>query len=272
MLKKFLQSGFLVMVLALTLANLAAGVAVAQKASEASMNEDDLDTVNGLPWGAKGWPFSKVTDVKDSLVGTVLGRVVIDRHGVDPSRLIRNDNLVGAVLGRLIRAPFSGPMPDRIVYISLWGSNSRGCFAELITHYATVYGENDEADTQAIVPKQLELGVNGQIVELSPQSGTAEKRFSQNYTYTTYENGTELEHSGTWYMARNLFRIDSSIASILSSAPPKEVRARITLTNDESIVLPIGEKTVKRWKDAYSFNPHCKSVDQVQPTSRQTQP
>ncbi len=258
MLKKFLQSGFLVMVLALTLANLAAGVAVAQKASEASLNEDDLDTVNGLPWGARGWPFSKVTDVKDSLVGTVLGRVVIDRHGVDPSRLIKS--------------PFSGPMPGRIVYVSLWGSNIRGCFAELITHYSTVYDENDEAETQEIVPKKLELGVNGQIVELSPQSGTAEKRFSQNYIYTTYENQTEVEHPGTWYMARNLFRIDSSVVNILSSAPPKEVRARITLANDESIVLPIGEKTVKRWKDAYSFNPHCKSVDQVQPTSRQTQP
>jgi hypothetical protein len=249
--------------------NLAASVAVAQKASEASIDQDRLDTVNGVPWGGSGLPFSKVADIKDSLVGTVLGRVVLDRHGIDRTTASAGD-LGSLIANSIIKTPFSYPEPIKLVYVSLWGSNSRGCFAELIIQYSTFAGDDQEKVKQEIVPKQLEIGINGQVVTLNPQPVSADKYSSENYTYSTERNGRDVTLPGTWYMARNLFKVDSSKASILSSAKPEQVKARITLANDQTILFPIGKKTVARWKDAYSYNPYCMPANKVQPGASQS--
>ncbi|MDV2998307.1 MAG: hypothetical protein N4J56_008012 [Chroococcidiopsis sp. SAG 2025] len=265
MLKKNLLLGYLGLTFAVILANLTASTTVAQQASEASMSEDDLDTINGLPWAGKKWPFSKVTNIQDSLAGTVLGRVVIDRHGVDKSnqKLVNSNqgstNLFN-LTGRFIKVerPFSAPFPGRVVYVSLWGSNTRGCFAELISQYATAGDLDKEAVAQVIIPEKLEMLVNKKVVELSPQPVTAEKQFSGNYTYSADDGGSK--QTGTMYMARNLFAIDSNVANLLSSAQPGQVKARITMKNDEREVFPIGEDTVSRWKYTYGFNPSCKPM------------
>lgn len=256
MLKKFLQPSIVALLLAVNILNLDIGIAIAQKASEASIDEDSLNTVSGLPWGAHGWSFSKVTEVKDTLGGTVVGRVVIDRHGIDHSN--------SGGLSGLFKNPFSGPAPGKILFVSLWGSKIEGCYAELIIQAATTSGKDNEAITRAIVPEKMEIGIKGQVVELDSQPESSGKRFSQDYTYTTYENNTQLQHPGTWYMTRNLFVIDSNVASILSNAPREKVKVRVTLANNDTEIFPIGEKTVGRWKDAYSFNPSCRAPGRSQ--------
>ncbi|MEO1374380.1 MAG: hypothetical protein AAFW70_08695, partial [Cyanobacteria bacterium J06635_10] len=211
MLKKFLKSGFAIAVLVAAQLNLATGNAIAQQA-EASLEEDKLDTIRGIRWGGRGLPYSKVTDIKDSLIGNVLGRVVLDRHGIDRS--------YGSTF---IKSPFSSPEPVKIVFVSLWGSKIDGCFAELIIQVAPPsQRSNSQASTNALVPKILQLGVNGKIIELVPQASAKPRIYSNNYTYTEYKNDAKLKRSSTWYMARNLFRIDANVANVLRNAPEQE--------------------------------------------------
>ncbi|WP_207714060.1 hypothetical protein [Scytonema sp. UIC 10036] len=263
---KFLQSSLWAIALLPALLNTATSSAIAQQA-EASIEEDLLNTVSGFKWGGvKGWSYSKVVEIKDGLVGTVVGKVVLDRHGDEKVSVGEVNNVLDIPLN-FIKRPFASPLPGRWVVVSLWGSKIDGCFSELIFQIAPSGNTTSEAIAPALVPKVLELGVNNQIIELVPQPTTKERSFSQNYTYT--EN--KIERSSTWYMARNLFRIDSNIANILSNASGKEIRARITFANGESFIFPIGEKTVKRWKDAYSFNPSCTNLRQTQPVAEQPQ-
>ncbi len=269
MLKKFLQPSIVAVLLAVNMFDLiTVDVALAQKAAEASMDEDDIITVNGLNWGAQGWHFSKVVEVKDTLGGNVVGRVVIDRHGIDGfSSSSKHKGFLGGLFGggSIVQNPFSGPAPGRLVFVSLWGSKIEGCYAELIIQAANTNGQNDQAITRAIIPEKMEIGINGQILELDAPRRATEKAFYKSYTYTTYENNTQSQHPGTWYMTRNLFAIDSQVANILSNAPRQNVKIRITLANNNTQILPIGEKTVGRWKDVYSFNPSCRSPNQMQP-------
>lgn len=260
MLKKIWRPTIIAILLALNTLNVTTNVALAQKASEASIDEDDLNTVQGLSWAASGFPFSKVTDVKDTLAGTVIGKIVIDRHGVDHS--------YGS---GIISAPFDGPDADKLIYVSLWGSKIEGCYAEFLIQYSTVAGKGDEEVSRAIVPKKLQIGVNGQIIELEPQPGTQPRRFKRDYTYYIYRDNVKYIGRGTWYAARNLFAINSNVASLLGNAPQGKVKVRITLSNDETVVYSIGEKTVARWKYAYGFNPYCMPANKVQPSASQTQ-
>jgi hypothetical protein len=136
---------------------------------------------------------------------------------------------------------------------------------------------NGKADPTAIVPTLLELGVGSQLIELPPQSAAQPKIFSQDYTYAggflSRFLGNKTTASGTWYMTRNIFVVDSGIANILAQAPVKEARVRLTLSNGGKVLIPIDQKTVSSWKTAYSFNPTCKSPTAVQePTSTQQKP
>jgi hypothetical protein len=212
--------------------------AIAQETSEASLAEDDLGTKSGVSWGGGDWPYSKTVEIKDSLVNAPVGKVVLDKHGIDDSS--------GSWL---YKEPFSSPEPGKSVFISLWGSKIEGCFTELIVQIAP----KQQMAPESIVPKLIELGINGQIVQITPQK-TGAKIGSFNYTYT--ENNRN--YSATWYMSRHLFKMDGTIANILASAPSEEVKARVTFVNDDTTVIPIGKGTVERWKSAYSFNPSCK--------------
>ncbi len=245
MLKKVWRSTLLALVLIPTLVNLSIGRTYA----DASLSEDDL---NSMSWGAPKLPYNQAANIKDSLVDAPVGKVVVDRHGIGPTVLFQG--------------PFSQPYPGRAVFVSLWGSKIEGCFLETIVQLAP---PNGEANLEALVPTLLELGVGGQIVQLSPQPSAKPKGGTQNYTYTvTDNNGKESTVSSTWYMTRTIFGIDSKVANILRDAPAKEVRARITFGNNQSTIIPIGVGTVSNWKEAYSFNPKCVNMNEVQTPSK----
>lgn len=244
MLKRFIGYGSVILLLLMVGMGVLPKPAFGQSTIEASIDQDNLNTRGGVRWGGGNWPYSKVTEVKDSLVGTVVGRVVLDRHGVDRS-----------YMSGFINSPFTSPEPVKLVFITLWGSNAQGCFAELLFQYATTSGGDIEEITKSIVPKTLEIGINRQIVELPAQPFDKSRRFANNYVWERNNRA----RSGTWYMTRNLFSIDAPVAKVLSDAPQEEVKARITFQNDETMTFPIGGNTVARWKDSFALNPTCSS-------------
>ncbi len=228
------------------------------------MAEDDLNAVNGLAWAGAGWRFSRVVEIQDSLVNTPVGRIVLDRHGVDNSV---NDGISDLIFN----SPFSAPEPGIFVVISMWGSKIEGCFAEVIIQVAPV----GQWQADAFIPTALEMGIGEQIVSLPAHAATPARYGTTPYVYT--ENVGSLlgpsqyvQREGTIYTGRHVFAIDSTMANLLSNAPEEEVKARITYSDGSSTVFPIGEKTVKRWRDVYAFNPYCVDPNALQ--SAPTQP
>jgi hypothetical protein len=237
MLKKLFKLSFLPILLIPALVNTFELSAIA----ETSINEDRLDTVNGMPWAGTGLPFDKVVDIKDSLVGSELGKVVIDRHGEDSS------------LG-LFKNPFVDPRPGRFVIVSLWGSKIEGCFVKIVVQSSPLDGK---ADLEDLVPKLMELGIGGQVLQLTINQSAKVRGFKGDYTYTEYENSTEVKHSSTWYMTDSLFAINSNGVNLLRNAPPSDIRVRLTFANGDSKIFPIGKGNVKRWQEAFGFNSSC---------------
>lgn len=217
--------------------------------AEGVINADELVTINGIPWAANGWSFSKVLDIqRDSIDSTIVGRVVLDRHGIDTQPIFG------------ISAPFASPYPGRFVIISSWGSNDNGCFAELIFQVAT---PQQEVDGSVLIPTQIEMVLNGErvtlnAVENAPRAG---RSLAFEYTYSKWvtRNGesVSVSRSGTWVMARHLFPVDADQASALRSAPVEDVPIRITLANRSPVTMPIGDQTVERWASAYNYNASC---------------
>ncbi|NJM95463.1 MAG: hypothetical protein HC792_04075 [Acaryochloridaceae cyanobacterium CSU_5_19] len=190
-------------------------VAIAQK-RDTAIYEDDLNTADGLRWAGPKLPYRRTVDIKDGLVGVPLGKVAADRHGIGSS----------VNLADIITGTFSHPVPGRAVYISLWGSKIEGCFVEIVVQLAP---NNDTLEKADMVPSLLELGIGSQLLELPPQTTSEPKLLSQNYRY--FAANLQDESTGTWYMTRNVFVVDSAIAQILSNAPDSEVRARLTMAN-----------------------------------------
>ena len=221
--------------LTVMLSSLSTGDVIAQPA-EVSVNEDALNTTGGVSWGGKGWPFSEVVDIRDSLVGTSVGRVVIDRYG--------SDNY-----SSLLRAPFAAPRPKRLVILSLWGSKIEGCFVELLVQYAPP----TEFNPESIVPVSLEMGIAGRVVSLIPQSNTTGKYYIHEYSY---KEGKQ-EIIANWYMGRQIFSVDSVVATVLKKAPQEELRTRVTFSDGQSVLSLIGKETISRWQNVYSANPNC---------------
>lgn len=207
---------------------------------EAAIAEDDLSTRKGISWGGGNFPYSQVVAIQDSLVNAPVGRVVLDKHGIDES----SSGLI------LIQNPFSSPAPGKSVFITLWGSKIEGCFVEAVVQLAP----EEKIVPESIIPTMLEVGISDRIVQLSPQKSRP-KLGSFKYKYTV----NKAKRSGTWYMARQIFAIDSGTAKLLSSVSAQEVKARLNFGDDDSLVIPIGVETVKRWKQVYSFNPACAS-------------
>jgi hypothetical protein len=213
---------------------------------EGAIAEDSLEFAEGTSWGGDDFPYSKLVEIKDTLVDTPVGRVVLDRHGVG-----------GRTLLGIRSAPFTSPMPGGEVYISLWGSKIEGCFVQLIVQRAPA----QQPTKESMAPKLLELGIGGRILQLTTQDVVPEF-FTGNYVYPVYtSSGTTIQNSGIWYMSRQLFAVDATAASILSSAPADNIKARITYADKSSTILPIGQKTVERWQNAYNFNPSCQKTN-----------
>ncbi|WP_348250406.1 hypothetical protein [Leptolyngbya sp. NM2-A1] len=223
--------------------------------TEGVINGDNLVTINGIPWAADGWRFSKVLEIqRDSIDSTVVGRVVLDRHGEDSQ----------PILG--IRSPFAAPRPGRAVLVSAWSSNNDGCSVELILQIATTPDQVNNVNL--ITPTRLDMMINGQRITLNAVEdapGVVDRSASFPYVYSTTVNNQNNERvsvnlPGVWVMARHLFVIDADVARALSNAPAQDIPIRITLRNLSPVTIPIGENTVERWSRVYSYNPSCTPV------------
>jgi hypothetical protein len=247
-LKPIVRVSLILLALGVSHACIGTPLAIADK-DDAAIYEDNLTTAGGLRWGGPKLPYRRTVDIKDSLVNTNLGKVAADRHGINAGTIVD-----------LIFGPYSAPYPGRSVYISLWGSKIEGCFAEMILQYAPTQGN---FDAKNMAPKLLELGIGSQLLELPPQNQSEPKLFSQDYTYKVTRGQLETTYSSTWYMTRNVFVVDSTIANILSNAPQAEVRARLTMLDGSKILVPINKETVSSWKTAYGFNPACQTPENL---------
>lgn len=230
-----------------------------QAIAQVVIDQDSLNIAKGIPWGAGGFPFSQVANIKDSLVDSIAGKVVIDRHGDGPSGL---------------GGPFSNPYPGRFVIVSLWGSNLDGCFLQVVVQKSP---DDGQAELQQLVPKTLEIGVNNQIIELERNPSTKVRGFKVDYTYTEGGgtsvgnligsllfggNNQPAQNSGkkissNWYMANTLFAVDQGTANLLRSAQPKEIRIRLRFENGDARIIPLGKGTVEKWPEVYGFNSTC---------------
>jgi hypothetical protein len=225
--------------------------ALAKEDKTKSVFEDTLNQSSGVDWGGPDLPYRKAVDIKDSLVDTLTGKIVADRYGKGAG------NLTDAILG-----PYFSPSPGRIVTISLWGSKIEGCFVEMIVQYAPVVGSSFDADNaKELTPTLLQLGVGSNVIELPPQSSTKLVVQKRNYVFSTTSGGRNFNIPSNWYMTRNLFQIDASMAEILRSAPAKDSRARLKLASGETLLIPIRKETVAAWKSAYSFNSSCQNPE-----------
>jgi hypothetical protein len=195
--------------------------------------EDNLNP-SSMSWGGGELPREAATDIKDALVGTPVGRVVIDR------------NTFGGGIPEL------GPFPGTGVLITVWGSKIEGCFVEAFYQLAPA---GTSVNMDSVTPTLLEIGVGGQAIELPPQQLTASRSFVRNYTYIR----NNIRYGAQWGMTRNLFRMDATIANILANAPTGRVRGRLTLASGERIIFSIDEATVASWRQVYAFNPTCVS-------------
>ncbi len=225
--------------------------AAEEKIEIETIAEDDLATAGGIRWGGEKWPYSKLIEIQDSLVSSPVGRAIVDRHGIDKSD--------GSFL---FKQPFSGIQPGKSVFVSLWGSKIEGCFVEMIVQVAP----KKSIKPEDIAPKLLELGINGQIVQLTPQSDSIQVS-SYNYQYEQQNGERRIKKSDTWHMARQIFAVDADTANILSNAPDQELKMRINFAKN-SLIIPVGQDTVYYWRDAYSFNPTCTNPNN-QPTANE---
>lgn len=219
--------------------------------TEGVINGDQLVTINGIPWAANGWPFSKVLAIqKDSIDSTIVGKVVLDRYGVDeqPEFGIRN--------------PFIAPEPGRGVLITGWGSNDRGCFVEMVLQIATT--ADKRINPSLIVPTKIEMVINSQRITLNAVNAPGvDRHMSFPYTYSLSERqnnqSVSVKRPGVWTMSRHVFLIDSEQARILSTAPVQNIPIRVTLANRSPVTVPIGRGTVERWANVYGSNSSCAS-------------
>jgi hypothetical protein len=211
-----------------------------------TMTDDDLDLRRGVAWAADSFPYNQVVNVVDSLTDKVLGRIVPDRHGTPSGFIV---------------SPFGSPYPGRVIFVSLWGvtltgDRPPGCYVEYFVQYAPTDGI---ANLNALVPKALEIQVGTRTIELELFTGVTktQRSFPYTYSYTDYETNIKYTYRNTWYMARNVFRLDSSQVRILTNAPEGEVRTRLKFSDDSRTIVPIGAGTVAKWKESFKLDPTC---------------
>jgi hypothetical protein len=234
----------------LLISGLTLGVTTSVFAST-EISEEKLNTTEkSLRWGGEGLPFDSVITIRDSLVNSIVGKVVIDRHGEDNGTQESTGFLSGVFNALIVRSPFAGPNPGRMTIVTLWGSKEEGCFVKTILHNAP---KNSENSSQDFVPIKMEVGVGNRVVKLTPVAKSVPKIAKGNYTYTA----NQVNKTASFYFAENTFAINGKVADLLRNAPKGESRVRITFFNGDTKIFPVGEKNVARWRDVYAYNPNC---------------
>ena len=218
------------------------------------ISEDKLNTEKSLTWGAQGLPFDDVVTVRDALVNSVVGKLVIDRHGEDNGPEQTTGLLSGLFNAISIRDPFAGPNPGRLTIVTLWGSKEEGCFVKAMVHNAP---KSNSENAKNFIPMKMEVGVGDRVVKLTPVTKSVPRTASGTYNYT--KDKSEL--TAPFYFAENTFAVNAKVADLLRNAPAGDAKVRITFTNGETKVFPIGSKNVARWRDTYGYNPTCKSAN-----------
>jgi hypothetical protein len=212
--------------------------------------EDQLNPEN-MNWAGEGLPLNKVANIVDTLTSQPVGTVIIDRNAVTTSA--QGAPLTPNLLGSSV------PEPGLGIAVSVWGSKIEGCFVEV---YLQLAPANGRIDQQSLTPTLLEMGVNGQVIQL-PARTNATPKFS-NKAYTYYGPGMAMYRS-IWYGNRTLFSIDATIVNILINAPAVETRARLTLATGETVLIRLDKRIAGGWKEAFAFNPTCRSTRAIQP-------
>jgi hypothetical protein len=223
-----------------------------QALANTELSEDKLNTDKSLSWGGQGLPFNDVVTVRDALVNSIVGKLVIDRHGEEDKE--QQTGLLGGLFNAVaIRDPFAGPNPGRLTIVTLWGSKEEGCFVKAMVHNAP---KNTSQNAQSFVPMRMEVGVGDRVIKLTPATKSVPKTASGTYTYTLSNNS---KATAPYYFAENTFAINAKVADILRNAPASEAKVRLTFANGDTKVFPIGAPNVSRWRDTYGYNPNCKA-------------
>jgi hypothetical protein len=223
-------------------------------AGNVEISEDKLNTEKSLSWGGEGLPFNELVTVRDSLVNSTVGKVVIDRHGEDNSTEQSTGMLAGLTNALNVRAPFAGPRPGRMTIVTLWGSKEEGCFVKAMIHNAPKGG-----GSQNFVPMKMEVGVGTQVIKLTPIAKSAPKVARGTYTYTNYTKDDKVERTAPVYFTENTFAVNAKVADLLRNAPAGDAKVRLTASNNETKVFAIGQKNVAQWRESYAYNPTCKA-------------
>jgi hypothetical protein len=201
--------------------------------AEGTVDEDSLNPRKGLQWAGNGLQFDKVLTIQDALVSAPVGKVTISRDGSDS--------------GFLYKDPFFGPSPGRISMVTLWGSKIEGCFVRTIIHNASVI---EGRNIRELVPTQIELGVGGQIIKLTPNPNSEPLG-----GVFGYKNGDERK---TYTVTDNTFIVNATVAKLMREAPAQPIKLRVTFANGATQLFSLAAGSVSNWKEAYGFNPTCR--------------
>jgi hypothetical protein len=210
-------------------------VAVPVALAEDTIDEDSLNLQRGLKWAGSGLTFDRVLTIKDTLVNAPVGKITISRHGHDSAPILQ--------------MPFNGPYPGRITMLALWGAKIEGCFVRTIIHNAGVV---QGTDINSFVPVRLEMGVNGQIVKLTPNHKAAPRGGVFDYEYQN--DGTRRAQ---YTVTDTTFGVNKKVADLMRSARSEPIKVRVTFRGGETQLFDLGGDSVGKWKEAYSFNPSC---------------
>ncbi len=216
------------------------------------LSEDKLNTEKSLNWGGEGLPFNDVVTVRDSLVNSIVGKLVIDRHGEDNSTEESTGVLSGLFNALTVRAPFAGPRPGRTTIVTLWGSKEEGCFVKAFVHNAPKKTSTTAAN---LVPTKMEVGVGTQVIKLSPVAKGTPRVADGSYTYTD----DKVERTAPYSFTENTFAVNAKVADLLRNAPVGDAKVRLTFANGDTKVFSIGKKNVSQWRDSYGYNSTCQA-------------
>jgi hypothetical protein len=218
---------------------------VADSQRDDQILEDQLNA-DKIRWAGQGLPVNQVTNVIDSLTSQPVGIVIIDQTTI--SRAAPGTPIVVNLF-----STETPPRPGESRVVSVWGSKLEGCFVEVYVQQAP---DGNQLDELAITPTLLELGVNGQLLQLPPNKNAAQRFSRKEYTYP---GPYSTMGQGIWYSTRTIFSIDANIAKILANANAVDTRARLTLANGQTVVIRLEKTTAAGWRQAYGFNPSCES-------------
>ena len=212
-----------------------------QVLADVDLPEDKLNTEKSLRWGGAGLPSDDIVILRDALVNSIVGKVVIDKHGED-NRTEESTGFLGGLLNSLtVRDPFGEPQPGRMTIVTLWGSKEEGCFVKALVHNAP---KGDAVNPKGFVPVKMEVGVGDRVIKLTPASKAIARAAGSNYTYVKEytSNYTPVKAEGSLYFAENTFAVNAKVADLFRNAPKGDAKIRITFANGDTKIFPVGAK------------------------------